>query len=90
MVVYKFCDIRETFTSFRETFFTTPGIVSVQTELSMNQVVFAKLHAAEKMYCNGDIHPFCCRSSHIPYAEMSAETVSLKGTGVCSVACVFI
>lgn len=56
----------------------------------MNQVAFAKLHAAEKIYCNGDVHPFCCRSSHVPYAEMNADTVSLKGVNVRSVACVFI
>lgn len=75
---------------FSETFFTAPGIFSVQTKLSINQVAFAKLHAAEKMYCNGNVHPFCCRSAHIPYAEMNADAVSLKGTNVCSVACVFI
>jgi len=56
----------------------------------MNQVAFAKLQAAEKMYCNGDARPFCCRLSHIPYAQMSADMVSLKGMNVRSIACVLI
>lgn len=86
------CDFREMLSiiGFSETFCTTPGIFSVQTKLSMNHLAFAQLHAAEKMYCNGDVHPFCCRSSHIPYAEMNVDTVSLKGMNVCRVAGVFI
>lgn len=73
------CDFREmlSITDFSEAFFftTTPGILSVQIKLSVNQVAFAKLDAAaEKMYCSGDVHPFCCRSSHIPYVQMNADS----------------
>lgn len=56
----------------------------------MNQVAFAKFHSAEKISCNEDVHPLCCRSSHITYAQMNADILSVKVMNICSVPCLLM